>query len=117
MNGLTYRMTVQMDAEANPLTEDKTDDIVGFILNRCGAIALDYYPESISAAKIIFRCPEYPSRIMDLVVRPMISEIEHIYYVDVEFIYDAEFVPDRFVMYCDGAILKYTGRIEYTEDN
>ena len=117
MNQLTYRMTIQLKASASPFMEDEIASIVGFVRRRCGAKMLDCYAEDSLSAKIIFGCPEFPDEIRDQVVRPLVSEFQNILYVDVEYIYQWEFIPDRFVMYDDGTILEYTGRIEYTEDN
>ena len=43
-------------------------------------------------------------------------DIPGIYYMDIEYIYEGNFVPDRVVIWSDGKEVHYTGHIVYTED-
>ena len=105
-----YNVEVQMLGEC-----ERTYDLDEAIGKALGFEEDDIDERELYMLTAMFNSNRCPTAMRDHVTK-VLRDHPEIFYIDVIYRFDAENVPDRFVIWQDGRKQEYTGRIIFEED-
>ena len=106
-----YNVEIQMSG-----TYETSPHFIAQIATDLGAVPTDIDELETYSAKISFKSTIKPSEMRNRIRAILAMYNRTLYYIDVIYLFENEFKPDKFCFWADGHEVEYHGKIIFEED-